>query len=213
MMTMPLFRSLSLVALFFGIAFSLAGALPAHAASPLAQLADRLEQSGIIHADFIQTKTLQALKRPLRTSGQIVFVRGEGVLWRIDKPYQASYALTPDTVTEVGPDGTRKVRPAREVPGLAQVGRVFEAIFQGNINSLEEHFDVTVSGNADHWRVELAPKPALKRFLTGINAQGGRFLDLIEVNEAQGDRTRIEFANPRMDALLSEADAHLLRNN
>lgn len=198
-----------LLALLIGIA----AMPPAHAAPALAQLTARLDQSGVIHADFIQTKTLMALKRPLRTSGKLVFARGQGVLWRIEKPYQASYALNADSVTEVGPDGSRRVRAAREVPALAQVGRVFQAIFQGDIKGLEEHFEVTTSGDAERWRVDLAPKPVLARFLKGISARGGRFLDLIEVEETQGDRTRIEFRNSRLDAPLSESEARLLRND
>lgn len=187
--------------------------LSAYAAPVLAQLSARLDKAEVIHAEFIQTKTLQALKRPLRTTGQLVFARGQGVLWRIEKPYQASYALSAERVTEIGPDGSRRVRAAREVPALAQVGRVFQAIFQGDVRGLEEHFEVTVSGDADHWRVDLAPKPALARFLKSISARGGRFLDLIEVEETQGDRTRIEFRDSRLDAPLSEAEARLLRND
>jgi hypothetical protein len=184
---------------------------PLHAAPVLSQLSARLDQARVIHAEFNQTKTLQALKRPLRTSGRLVFARGQGVLWLIDKPYQASYALSAESVTEIKPDGGRKVRPAREVPALAQVGRVFQAIFQGDIKGLEEHFEVTVSGDAEHWRIDLAPKPALERFLKGIVARGGRFLDVIEIEEAGGDHTRIEFHGSRLDAPLSAAEVDLLR--
>jgi len=192
---------------------AIAAMQPVHAAPALQQLTARLDRSEVIHAGFIQTKTLHALKRPLRTSGRVVFARGQGVLWLIEKPYQASYALNADSVTETGPDGARRVRAAREAPALAQVGRVFQAIFQGELKGLEEHFAVTVSGDAERWRVELTPKPALARFLKGISARGGRFLDLIEVEETQGDRTRIEFSDARIDAPLSEAEARLLRND
>jgi outer membrane lipoprotein-sorting protein len=188
-------------------------AAPAQAAPVLADLTARLDQAGAIHADFVQTKTLQALKRPLRTSGKLVFARDHGVLWQIEKPYQASYALNTEKITEIGPDGSRKVRSAREVPALAQVGRVFQAIFQGNVRGLEEHFAVTVSGDAEHWRVDLAPKPALQRFIKGIVARGGRYLDLIEIEEAQGDRTRIEFRDTRLDLTLSDTETGLLRND
>lgn len=187
--------------------------LSAHAAPVLAQLSARLDKTEVIHAEFSQTKTLQALKRPLRTSGRVVFARGQGVLWLIEKPYQASYALGAETVTEIGPDGARRVRAAREVPALAQVGRVFEAIFQGNVRGLEEHFEVKVSGDTEKWRVDLTPKPALERFLKSIAARGGRFLDSIEVEETRGDRTRIEFHDARLDAPLSATEIRLLRND
>lgn len=187
------------------------GASEAAATPPLDALAARLSDATVIHADFDQTKTLAALKRPLRTSGSIVFVRGAGVLWRIDKPYQATYALTVDTVTEIGPDGTRKVRAARDVPALANVGRVFEALFAGDLKRLEEHFAVAVSGTAEAWRVELTPTPTLAPFLNRILANGGAFLERIEVHEARGDHTRIDFIRSSLDRSLSDTDALLLR--
>jgi outer membrane lipoprotein-sorting protein len=196
-----------------GLALLLGLTASAQASPVLAYLTARLDQASAIHADFVQTKTLQALKRPLRTSGKLVFARDHGVLWRIEKPYQASYALSTEKITEIGLDGSRKVRSAREVPALAQVGRVFQAIFQGNVRGLEEHFAVTVNGDAEHWRVDLAPKPALQRFIKSIVARGGRYLDLIEIEEAQGDRTRIEFRDTRLDLPLSDTETGLLRND
>lgn len=196
-----------------GLALLLGLTASAQAAPVLPDLTARLDQASTIHADFDQTKTLQALKRPLRTSGKLVFARDHGVLWRIEKPYQASYALSTEKITEIGPDGSRKVRSAREVPALAQVGRVFQAIFQGNVRGLEDHFAVTVSGDAEHWRVDLAPKPALQRFIKSVVARGGRYLDLIEIEEAQGDRTRIEFRDTRLDLPLSDTETGLLRND
>lgn len=198
---------------FFGVLLLHPVSWPvAHAEANLAQLAARLDQAHAIHAGFTQVKSLQALKRPLKSSGRLAFARDKGVLWLIEKPYQASYALTRETVTEIAPDGSRKVRQARDVPALAQVGRVFQAIFQGDIKALEEHFTVTVTGEAEHWRVELAPKPALQRFLKGISARGGRFIELIEIDEAQGDHTRIEFRDSRLDQPLTPAETALLGN-
>lgn len=194
------------------VAVLLLGHGKTHAAPALADLGARLDQAQVIHARFSQVKALQALKRPLKSSGRLVFARDKGVLWLIERPYQASYALTRETVTEIAADGSRKVRQARDVPALAQVGRVFQAIFQGDLNALEEHFTVTVSGEAERWRVELAPKPALRRFLKGINARGGRFIELIEIDEAEGDHTRIEFRDSRLDAPLTAEEVGLLRN-
>lgn len=185
----------------------------ADAATTLSQLGARLDQAGVIHADFVQTKTLQALKHPLLTSGRMAFARGLGVLWRVEKPYQVSYALSDERVIEVDPDGNRKVRAARDVPALAQIGRIFQAIFQGDIGALEGYFQVTVGGSQEHWQVDLTPKPELARFLKGIQAQGGQFLDRIEVREAQGDVTVIEFRDSCLDQPLTDTEARLLRGD
>lgn len=183
----------------------------AQASPDLSQLGARLGQANTIHARFSQTKVIQALKKPLRTSGRVVFAQGKGVLWLIEKPYQASYALTTETVAEISPNGTRKERNARDVPALAHVGRVFQSIFQGDLHAMEEHFDVTVSGEPEHWRVGMKPKQALSRFLSNISVQGGLFLERIEIEEAQGDHTRIDFRDSQLDAPLVESEVRLFK--
>ena len=43
-----------------------------------------LDQHAVVRADFEQSKQVAALKRPLLTSGRMVFSRQYGVLWQID---------------------------------------------------------------------------------------------------------------------------------
>jgi outer membrane lipoprotein-sorting protein len=187
-----------------------------NAAAPAAQrltpLLAQIEQTRVIQAEFFQTKTLRALKRPLRTSGRLVFVRGQGVLWQIDKPYRASYLIEAESVLEISADGTRRIRPAREVPALAQTGQVFQAIFQGDTRALEAYFEIRSQTGSSQWQVDLTAKPMLARFLKSISAHGGRFLDAIEIEEAGGDTTRIEFRNTQLDAPIADADRELFRH-
>lgn len=182
-------------------------------AQALSPILARLDKTKVIQASFTQTKTLRALKRPLVTHGNIVFMRDKGVLWRIDKPYKAAYLLSPDSVTEVFADGRRRVRGINEVPALAQVGKVFQAIFQGDTQVLSNYFEITHHGDATRWRLELKPKPQLAQFLKSIQAQGGEFLDRLDISEANGDLTRIEFSNGRIDASLDAADIVLFSSN
>lgn len=175
----------------------------------LSPLLARLDQTRVIQASYVQTKTLQALKRPLVTHGKLVFVRDRGVLWRIDKPYRASYLLGTDSVTEIAADGRRKLRGVNEVPALAQIGKVFQAIFQGDIQALSNYFEVSRQGDDAHWRLELAPKPQLARFLKSIHAQGSNFLERLDLVEASGDRTRIDFSDSQLDTPLDAADQAL----
>ena len=178
-------------------------------AQALSPLLARLDKTNVIQASFTQTKILHALKRPLLTYGNIVFMRDKGVLWRIDKPYKAAYLLGPDSVTEVFADGRRRVRGINEVPALAQVGKVFQAIFQGDTQVLSNYFEIARHGDAARWRLELNPKPQLAQFLKSIQAQGGEFLDRLDIAEANGDLTRIEFNNSRRDTPLSVPDQAL----
>jgi hypothetical protein len=176
------------------------------AGQQLTPLLAQIEQTKVIQAEFVQTKTLQALKHPLRTSGRLVVVRGQGVLWQIDRPYRATYLIATDSVLEIGADGSRRIRKAREVPALAQTGQVFQAIFQGDTRALEAYFEVRIQSGASRWQVDLTPKPMLTRFLKAISARGGRFLDAIDIEEGGGDTTHIEFRNTLLDAPIADAD-------
>ena len=192
----------------------LAGMFPAMAADMLDQIGSQIEQYQVVRAEFVQTKQMAALKRPLVTSGRLTFARGEGVLWQIEKPYRMSYVLGETRIVEIGSDGVRRVRETRDVPGLAQVGRVFRAMLGANSAALREYFDASVQGGPAKWAIELTPRqPQLAQYLNGMRLSGSRFVEEIRIREAGGDSTQISFRNSQGAAALSEAESALFGGN
>ena len=192
----------------------LAGMLPAVAADMLSQIGSQIEQYQVVRAEFVQTKQMAALKRPLVTSGRLIFSRSQGVLWQIEKPYRVSYVLGETRIVEIGSDGVRRVRETRDIPGLAQVGRVFRAMLGANSAALREYFDASVQGDPSKWVIELKPRQSqLAQYLNGMNLSGGRFVEEIRISEAGGDNTQISFRNSRGAAALDEAEAALFGAN
>jgi len=192
------------------IVFLLAGA--AHAAEPdtLARIGAQIEQYPVVRAEFTQSKQMAAMKRPLVTTGRLVYSRRYGVLWQIEQPFRMSYVLGEDKIVEIGADGVRRERGLRDVPGLAQVGRVFRALLGANTAALRENFDATVHGDPAKWEIELKPRqPQLAQFLTGLQLSGGRFVDSIRIGEAGGDSTQIRFRNSQGASAPSEAELQL----
>lgn len=186
----------------------------ARSADALSELSSRIEQYPVVRAEFVQTKRMAAMKRPLVTSGRLTFSRKQGVLWQIEQPYRMSYVLGETRIVEIGSDGARRVRETRDVPGLAQVGRVFHAMLGANPAALREYFDVAVQGDAARWTVELKPRQAqLAQFLTGLQLSGGRFVEEIRIGETGGDSTQIRFRNSQSADALTEAEAQLFAGN
>ncbi|MBS0545690.1 MAG: outer membrane lipoprotein carrier protein LolA [Proteobacteria bacterium] len=162
----------------------------------LALIGAQIEQHAVVRADFVQSKQMAALKRPLVTSGRLVFSRRHGVLWQIEQPYRMSYVLGEDRIVQIGADGVRRERGMRDVPGLAQVGRVFRALLGANPATLREVFEVAVHGDPARWDIALQPRQAqLAQFLGTLRLAGGRFVDAIDIVEASGDTTQIRFRN------------------
>ena len=121
-----------------------------------------------------------------------------------------SYVLGEARIVEIGSDGVRRVRETRDVPGLAQVGRVFRAVLGANSDALREYFDATVQGDPGKWVIELKPRQAqLAQYLGGMRLSGGRFVEEIRISETGGDSTQIRFGNSQGAAVLNEAELSL----
>jgi hypothetical protein len=189
-----------IAAVLLGVAFT-AGAAPS--ADDLAQrLNQRMAQHPVLRAEFVQEKQMAAFKKPLVTRGRLVFVRGQGVLWTIEVPLKLTYVLTDDRIVEIGEDGKAQTRTAQDVPGLAQVGRVFRALLGAQTDALKDIFTVAPEGSVDAWRLILTPKSGpVSQYMRQIQLAGGRYLDKIRIEESNGDATTISFRNT------SEADA------
>ena len=195
------------------LAFLLSGVT--HGAEPapadaLARIGAQIEQHAVVRAEFTQSKQMAAMKRPLVTSGHLVYSRQHGVLWQIEQPFRMSYVLGEDKIVEIAADGVRRERGLRDVPGLAQVGRVFRAMLGANTSALREYFDATVQGDPAKWEIELKPRqPQLAQFLAGLQLSGGRFVDSIRIAEAGGDTTQIRFRNSQGASAPNDAERQL----
>jgi len=206
---MMVFRSMA-IGLLIG-AVCCVGALPAQAADILSQIGAQIEQYPVVRAEFVQTKQMAALKRPLVTSGRFTFSRKHGVLWQIEKPYRMSYVLGETRIVEIGSDGVRRVRENRDVPGLAQVGRVFRAMLGANTDALREYFDAAVQGDPARWSIALKPRQSqLALYLSGMQLSGGRFVEEIRISETGGDSTQIRFGNSQGATDLNETELLLV---
>lgn len=182
----------------------------AQAEDLLTRIATQLDRHAVVRAEFAQSKQISGLKRPLQTGGQIVFARQHGVLWQIDQPYKVSYILSEDKVVEIAADGTRKERLARDLPGLAQVGRVFRAMLGANTAALREYFDIQAQGATSNWSLVLTPRQAqMAQFIERLDINGGAFVNGIRIQEKGGDLTQIRFHHSSAAAELSENEQQL----
>ncbi|MBP9713925.1 MAG: outer membrane lipoprotein carrier protein LolA [Sterolibacterium sp.] len=172
-----------------------------------ARMAQRFEQTPVIRAEFMQEKAMAAFKKPLMTRGRLVFARGQGVIWKIEAPLRLTYVLGEDRITEMGEDGVAQVRTAQDVPGLAQVGRVFRALLGAQTEALRELFTIAPEGSVDAWRLQLTPKPGpLAQAIKKIQLAGGRHVERIRIEEGNGDATTIAFSHTSEDRMLTSAE-------
>ncbi len=177
----------------------------------VSQVAGHLAQAKGVRAQFTQTQTLAAMKQPLVSTGSLVFFRERGVIWQIDTPYRATYVITDSGVSEVNANGQRtNTNSGNGVRGVAQVSRMMRAMLGGDLSALYAQFDVHADGTPAQWRMQLTPnQPQLAQSIKGLEMSGGDYLQALRITLANGDVTRIDFANRAAVTELPPADRTL----
>lgn len=162
----------------------------------LYRIAARLEQALITQGEFQQEKNFKFLSKPLLSTGTFTYHKSQGVIWKTLSPL-SSTLLVNDTQLS-SEQGERVLPPA--------FGRVFKALLGGELKRLDEAFIVTGKDLASGWQVQLTPKDdLLKKIISAIMLTGDSELRLLELQEVNGNATRIQFAKISHPKQLSAA--------
>ncbi|MBI1359090.1 MAG: outer membrane lipoprotein carrier protein LolA [Alphaproteobacteria bacterium] len=172
------------------LAGALALALPASAACVAPEQLAALTGSH----DFVQTRTLKGVSRPLVSSGQVT-PQSDGVLWTVTHPIEIVTHVTPTGITQsieggpeqpVGPSGSNN-------PFISETGLI--ELLKGDLSKLDQRYDVTrgVRARPEGWTLQLKPKgAALAPYISGIAVEGCKRVESITVEQANGDTIRID---------------------
>ena len=182
-------------------------AFPALAhAFDLQQLSEQLARPQVIHGDFTQEKHLRALPKPLTSTGTFVLDKDHGLLWQLKTPLQQDYRITAQGIARR--DGTGwQMLPGKSAG--AEQNRLFLAVLQGDSSGLQRDFDLHLQGAPAHWTLTLTPRSLLlKQVFKQINIEGGELVQSIELQETQGDSTRLLMHNSIGNQPLSDAEQH-----
>ncbi|WDY58374.1 outer membrane lipoprotein carrier protein LolA [Pseudomonas sp. PSKL.D1] len=179
-------------------------------ASPLAlafnldDLQKQLSEPAVIQGPFTQEKHLRALPQPLVSNGRFVLARDHGLLWLLQTPLQQDYRIDEKGIARRGASGWQTL-PSRSAG--AEQNRLFFAVLQGDSTGLQRDFEVQLTGDAQHWQLQLTPRSMLlKQVFQHIDISGGRFVERIELNETQGDSTVLRMPESTGSNKLSDTE-------
>lgn len=179
-------------------------------AAPAQGLPQHLKEPEVVHADFSQVRTLPALSRPLKQSGSLVMAKGRGVLWQVRKPLTLTYVIGAKGLMVVDAEGRKERRAAQELPVVGQMGRIFQALAQGDWHTLEAWFAIAGTGTPSRWEVKLTPIAQAAGFIRSVRITGGRFVETLQIDQPGGERMELRFTGQRIDLPVSETEARLL---
>ncbi|WP_137937806.1 outer membrane lipoprotein carrier protein LolA [Chitinivorax sp. B] len=173
------------------------GIAPAAVANgELDRIQAQLARPDVLCGVFNQAKTLQGLKKPVKSSGRFCMISNKGVLWRTQQPFTSNLKLTRDEIVESQGEQVTKVLNARQEPTVRLINSLLFSLMNGDLQQLENSFHITTQAGGKGWQATLIPKSGngIDRVVRQITLNGASHVQQIQLSESGGDRTDIVFS-------------------
>lgn len=166
---------------------------PFVSALTLDDLQQRFTEQPMIRAHFDQTRTIKDLPQPLRSQGQMLIARDQGLLWDQTSPFPMQLLLDDKRMVQVINGQPPQIITAENNPQMFQFNHLLRALFQADRKVLEQNFRVEFADKGEgRWTLRLTPTTTpLDKIFNTIDLAGQTYLESIQLNDKQGDRTDI----------------------
>jgi hypothetical protein len=146
-------------------------------------------------AKFEEEKTIFMLQRPLRSTGQLIFVPQKGLYRHLVTPFQQELLITTTAVYQRDDQGKVEIMALEKLPFAKVLVEGFLTVFSGSWESLYHHFQVYFFSADPHWKLGLRPKHSMVSQLISCLILAGENHQVLNlwVHETNGDLTHDRF--------------------
>jgi Outer membrane lipoprotein carrier protein LolA-like len=140
--------------------------------------------------DFIEQHFLAVLKRPVESSGIMIYDAPARLEKRTKEPRPETLLLEGDVLT-VQRAGQTRVLDLKAYPAILPLIESMRATLAGDANALEREFTVEYAGSLSRWMLTLSPRDAqVLRKISKVRIEGVRDnLVKVEILQTDGDRS------------------------
>lgn len=142
---------------------------------------------------FVQLKTIAGLSKPLRSTGEVLVVPERGVLYLLQQPLSARYAIGRDKLL-LEEAGQQRLLQSGDAPWLRTLGRLLHSVLAGELQTLEQDFHSELIPLASGWQLTLTPRrEPLSLALQQVQLQGDASIQRVRIRDRNGDQTELQF--------------------
>ncbi|WP_415775476.1 outer membrane lipoprotein carrier protein LolA [Shewanella oncorhynchi] len=180
----------------------------------LVALSQKLNLGETVRGNFVQSRQLKVLKKPLISQGQFIFDQTQGLIWQQIKPFESLLILKDKQLIQRDSQGRVQVSKADASASAAAMGDLLpslvRAMLGGDISGLSENFElhflitdrlkIESLSTDGQWQLGLTPKdPLMKKAIANMVLEGGDTLQSLVLlsaapNVTPQDMTRIDFS-------------------
>jgi len=139
-------------------------------------------------AAFHETRTLQAMRRPVEISGELIYRAPDYLRKTVFQPEFEEMEVVGQRLY-LGDLESRRRFHVDQHPALAGMVAAIRGTLSGDLISLEEHFEHSFSGERGSWRLGLTPRSFdVAEYIEKVTIEGeGSRLLRVETRYASGD--------------------------
>jgi len=186
-------------------------AMPAAAKAPKADSLDEVirkvqlaqAKTNTLQADFRQEKSLALMAKPEVSTGRFIYSKPNNVLWTYDAPKRVTMLIADGMLTTYYPD----LKKAERIEVKRYQDRIFKYMgASGAIDELGAWFNFTFTNTSDkpYYALDLDPKSKTiakrVRHIRIYIDKTSYLTTQFEYTEGDGDKTRYEFTNVKVNA-------------
>ncbi|MBO2584313.1 LolA family protein [Shewanella algae] len=164
----------------------------------LQQLSTKMALSDSSRGQFKQVRWLRVLKQPLRSSGEFLFQRELGMLWKQQTPFGNLLLLKQGELIQQDSQGKLSVTKADAGPAAVaeMLPRMMQSLLSGNIQALSQGFELyLLNDQAGHWQLGLkAKEQTMAALLPQMVLEGNQDLESLTLLAKNGDISQIFFS-------------------
>lgn len=173
---------------------------PFVSALTLDDLQQRFTEQPLIRAHFEQSRTIKSLPQPLLSRGNMLIARDQGLLWDQTAPFVMQLLLDDKRMVQMINGQPPQTIRAEDNPQMFQFNHLLRALFQADRKVLEENFRIEFTSQKEgRWALRLTPiTTPLDKIFSSIDLAGKTYLETIQLNDKQGDRTDITLSQHQL---------------
>jgi len=166
----------------------------------LDDLQQRFTEQPLIRAHFEQSRTIKSLPQPLLSRGNMLIARDQGLLWDQTSPFVMQLLLDDKRMVQTINGQPPQTIRAEDNPQMFQFNHLLRALFQADRKVLEENFRIEFTPLQEgRWTLRLTPiTTPLDKIFSSIDLAGKTYLESIQLNDKQGDRTDITLSQHQL---------------
>ena len=170
---------------------------PADFNSPaFAEIVQTLSSVKKQEGSFIQKRIVQKIQRVFESSGTFLISGKDGIILNVEKPFASRSEISKEKMIQVFPDGTSVEMNAANNAVFREIAASVQAVFNGNLESLQQKFDIYFVTQKKKWTIGLRPKEKMiQKALASMLLEGQKNLEKVEMLDGEGNILSYEFRN------------------